>query len=1051
MKLQFKIQQFQTEAANAVIDVFKGQECRGVSRYIRDLGTDIKENVSMQANLFGTNLPLKTSDEDMIGFANADLTINKSTLLENIRAVQYQNNLQLSEIIEGHLGACTLDIEMETGTGKTYVYTKTMYELNKQYGWNKFIIVVPSIPIREGVCKSLHVTEEHFMHQYGKKIKFFVYNSANLPEIDDFSASSGISAMIINIQAFYKDFDVDEHKIKKDTKKKGKNDLPPIINRKLDSFHSRKPIDVIAANKPILILDEPQKMTGSGTQKGLEKFNPLFCLNYSATHKQFHNCVYALDSVDAYQQRLVKRIHLRSVEVKNLPGLNKYMYLEDFVLSPNKPPCAKLEIEVQHAGGIKREKKTVGVRSDLYALSNQLQEYRGFVVSDIDAYYGTVSFTNGQNIAQGDLTGDIAENDMRRIQIRETIRAHIEKEKGLFHRGIKVLSLFFIDEVAKYRVYDEEGNEGIGEYGKIFEEEYLKVLNENTADFLDDPYQKYLHGIDVHDTHTGYFSIDKKGRMVNSNIKRGSDESDDISAYDLILKNKELLLSFDNPVRFIFSHSALREGWDNPNVFQLCTLKPGTDNEVRTRQEVGRGLRLCVDKDGIRMDVERCGETVHDINALTVISTGSYEKIVKSLQDGIRDALHDRPQKADAAYFSGKYIFNNDGERVQISDQQARAIDRYLIKNDYSDDEGRLTDKFTEAQKNGTLAQLPDTLKSISNGVQKLIDSVFNPTVLDDMVVADNKGVVKENPLNDNFSKTEFQKLWKQINKKYAYTVNFDSEELIKNSVSAINNQLHVAKLKYTVVDVAQNADMSQSEAKSGSVFTTGSMRTAQAEITEENQLKYDLVGEIAKKTQLTRKTIATILSKLPNDKFYMFNHNPQEFISKVSLYINEQKAAIIVEHIQYNPTDQEPFDSEIFTQEKHVWNPKKVHLAAKGIQPYVFTDGASEENNELRFAAQLDTADEVCVYAKLPRGFHIPTPMGNYSPDWAIAFKEGSVKHIYFVAETKGSLSSLQLKPIENAKISCAKKLFNEISTDKVRYGVVTDYQTLYDIVTSE
>lgn len=1033
MKFQFKIQQFQTDAVAAVTDVFKGQPFKSASKYIRDLG-EIQSDLGFeggQKRLFGTFVA--DSDGEVFGFANEKVVVSKADLLANIRDIQTHNNLHTSEILEGHLGCCTLDVEMETGTGKTYVYTKTIYELNKKYGWSKFIIVVPSIAIREGVYKSLSVTEEHFMEQYGKKIKFSVYNSANLPDIDDFSTNHGICVMIINIQAF---------------NAKGKDARK--IRERLDSFGSRRPIDVIAGNRPILILDEPQKMGGKSTQDSLEDFNPLFCINYSATHKELHNCVYALDSVDAYQQRLVKRIELRSVEVKNLPGLNGYMYLSDFKLSPNEAPKARLEFEVSHKNGIKRETHLIGVGSNLYDKSGELAEYKGYVVSNIDPYYSTVSFTNGESVAMGDVAGDIAESDMRRIQIRETIRAHIEKERRMFNHGIKVLSLFFIDEVAKYRVYDEEGNEGIGEYGKIFEQEYIKLLNEYPNLFGTDDYLNYLHSIDVHKTHTGYFSIDKKGHSVDSSIKRGTDESDDISAYDLILRNKELLLSFDNPVRFIFSHSALREGWDNPNVFQICTLKPGSDNEVRTRQEVGRGLRLCVDKDGVRMDKEKLGEKVQDTNTLTVISTGSYEKIVKSLQEGIRDALHDRPSKADKEYFEGKTVIGADGFKVTISAEQANAIHRYLLKNDYVDDDDRITEKYTQDKDAGTLAALPEKLKPIEEGVFKLVDSVFNPSVLESMIENGNKAKCKDNPLNDNFGKAEFQALWKQINRKYIYLVDFDSEELIKKSVEAINAGLNVTKLKYTVTKVEQNKNMSQSDVKTDNVFTRGETRTAQANFDTDNDTKYDLVGEIAKKTSLTRRTSAQILYEIRNDKFGMYYHNPEEFIRKVSEFINEQKATVIVEHIQYNATEQ-VYDSDIFTEEKHNWNPKKAYIAKKNIQPYVFTDGVEGENNEWRFATELDTADEVCVYAKLPRGFQIPTPVGNYTPDWAIVFKEGTVKHIYFVAETKGSMDTLSLKGIEKAKRDCARKLFAKMADGNVKYDIVSSYQELYDIVAGE
>ena len=439
---------------------------------------------------------------------------------------------------------------METGTGKTYVYIKTMFELNKRYGWTKFIVVVPSIAIREGVKKSFETMEDHFMEHYGKKARYFIYNSSNLNQLDSFSGNSGLNVMIINTQAFASSL-----------KEGAKNKESRIIYSKRDEFGSRRPIDVIKANRPILILDEPQKMGGEVTQKALKNFNPLFALNYSATHKTQHNLVYVLDALDAFNKRLVKKIEVKGFEVRNFRGTDKYLYLEQIILSKNKPPMARIEMEIGYNKSINRETRIVGVGADLYYLSQQMEQYKGYTVSDIDPINNTLTFTNGEVISTGNVVGDVSERDMRRIQIRETILSHFEKEEQLFNKGIKTLSLFFIDEVSKYRIYDENGDEQLGEYGKIFEEEYLSVLNEYLK-VEQSPYQQYLRDkcADVSAVHKGYFSIDKKGRAVDSKLKRGSEFSDDISAYDLILKNKERLLSFEESTRFIFSHSALREG-----------------------------------------------------------------------------------------------------------------------------------------------------------------------------------------------------------------------------------------------------------------------------------------------------------------------------------------------------------------------------------------------------------------------------------------------------------------------------------------------------------
>lgn len=654
MKFKFTIQSYQTEAVDSVAGVFAGQPYNDRFTYRRDM--DI------------SRIPDSTDGDPLMGFANARVELPTQRLLENVRKTQARNNIKLSDTLSGNLGACSLDVEMETGTGKTYVYIKTMFELNKRYGWSKFFVVVSSIAIREGVRKSFDIMQEHFMEHYGEKARFFVYDSKNLSEIDNFSQSSGINVMIINIQAF--------NARGKDARR---------IRTELDDFGSRRPIDVIKANRPIVILDEPQRMGGAATQESLREFQPLFCLNYSATHKQHHNLVYVLDALDAYNKRLVKRIEVKGFDLKNLRGTDGYLFLESIVISPKKPPMAQLEFEIGYDKSINRETRLVGVDDDLYALSKNMEQYQGFRINEVDPIRGTVSFTNGEVIRAGEVVGDVSETDLRQVQIRETIRSHFEKEKELFTRGVKTLSLFFIDEVGKYRKYDEDGNEVNSEYGDIFEQEYTDILNEYLM-LYNTPYEQYLRGIEVHQTHAGYFSIDKNGRKVDSSLKRGSDESDDISAYDLILKDKERLLSFRNPVWFIFSHSALREGWDNPNVFQICTLKHGGSSPTQKRQEVGRGLRLCVDQNGDRMDVDTLGSQVQQVNELTVIASDCYREFVTDLQRGIREDLYERPTKATVEYFIGKNILVN-GNDVTISEKQGRDIYRYLIKNDYIDDE----------------------------------------------------------------------------------------------------------------------------------------------------------------------------------------------------------------------------------------------------------------------------------------------------------------------------------------------------------------------------
>lgn len=1034
MKFTFKIQQYQTEAVEAVVNVFRGQGMHANAAYLRDRGIENKPADSQLSLLEDEEVYADT------GFKNENIQLTDEQLLMNIRRQQTVNNIKLSSALVKDLGRCSLDIEMETGTGKTYVYIKTMFELNKQYGWSKFIVVVPSIAIREGVKKTFEITAEHFMEHYGKRARFFVYNSSNLTQLDAFSSDGGINVMIINTQAFASSL-----------KEDGKSKEARIIYSKRDEFGSRRPIDVIKANRPIIILDEPQKMGGDVTQKALKNFDPLFALNYSATHAKQHNLVYVLDALDAYNKRLVKKIEVKGFEVKNFRGTDSYLFLESIIVSAKKPPVARIELEIKYTEKINREMRLINVGDNLFNTSNEMGQYSGYVVQTIDPVSGTVTFTNGEVISTNEITGDISEKDMRRIQIRETILSHFEKEETLYNMGIKTLSLFFIDEVAKYRSYNDENEEVPGEYAQIFEEEYLSVLNDYLS-FEDTPYQRYLKSTcsDPKAVHKGYFSIDKKtGKSIDSTLKRGSEFSDDISAYDLILKNKERLLSFEEPTRFIFSHSALREGWDNPNVFQICTLKHSDSNTAK-RQEVGRGLRLCVNQQGSRMDAQALGDDVHKVNMLTVIASESYKTFVADLQSDIKSVLYDRPTKATESYFKGKCITADSGEQITIDDKQARSIYRYLLKNDYIDNDDKVTDKYRADLENHCIEALPDEIGNITQGVQLLIQSVFDPSVLDGMISNAAKTKIKENPLNDNFYKQEFQTLWGYINHKYAYTVSFDSDELISKSIAHINDKLFVSELQYTATIGRQKDDIDEHEIDRGDSFSGEKTRTKTLKHAETSRIKYDLVGKIATGTTLTRKTVAAILKGIRLDKLYMFKNNPEEFITKVTKLIKEQKATTIVDHITYTESAEEPYDNSIFTASKGALDYEAAFKATKAVQDYVFTDGTAEQSVERRFVKDLDSAAEVCVYAKLPKGFSIPTPVGNYSPDWAIAFHDGTVKHIFFIAETKGTMDSLDIRPIEKAKISCARKLFNEISTDNVVYHDVDSYQNLLNIMTS-
>lgn len=1020
MKLQFTHKAYQTAAVDAVAECFAGQpKAEGVS-YRLDPGKQTASRAQSELD-YGT-----------AAFRNAPIVLTPASMLANIQRVQRGQNLpQSTKLVVTKSAGVNLDIEMETGTGKTYCYIKTMFELNRRYGWSKFIIVVPSIAIREGVQKSLEITAEHFLRDYAKQPRFFTYDSKQLHNLESFSSGSGINVMIINKQAF-------------SSAPAGDAAATTILNQKnriyreLDDFQSRRPIDVLKANRPILIIDEPQKVEGPTTAKSLAEFAPLFVLRYSATHKDDHNQIHRLDALDAYNQKLVKKIAVHGIAQRGLSGTNHYLYLESIIIS-KQAPVARMEIEIMTQSGIKRVLRKISKGDNFHVLSNSLEQYRGYVVADIDAIHDTVSFTNGEQIGVGEVVGDINEAALRRLQIRETIHSHLKREQELHSQGIKVLSLFFIDEVAKYRLYDEEGEQQPGEYATVFEEEYTNLLNE-FLELEDSPYQRYLKKIQAVRTHNGYFSIDKKGRLADPTVKaKGEDAgtTDDVSAYDLILKDKERLLSFNEPTRFLFSHSALREGWDNPNVFVICTLKH-SDNTISRRQEVGRGMRLCVNQYGERMDNPA---TAHQINILTVIANESYEDFVKGLQSDISKDLSSRPRKADEKYFTGKILKDLEGNEITVDAVMAKKIHRYLIRNEYVDDEtDTISDTYHKAKAEGTLADLPGEIKEHAKPIFELIDAVYSDAALP---AIDNGRKTKSNPLNENFQKAEFKSLWGKINRKAAYTVDFDSAELIKKAITALNAELRINKLQFQIKRGQQQEEIDHEDLLGGNSFVVQEQETQYNTGTIRSSVTYDLIGEIAEGSLLTRRTVGAILKGLDLPVFNQFRDNPEDFISRASRLIKEQKATMIIEHLSYDPIE-ERYDSTIFAAEKSQDDFSKAFRAKNHIYDYVFTDSKIER----AFAEELDTSAEVTVYAKLPRGFSIPTPVGDYNPDWAIAFESGKVKHVYFIAETKGSMSSLELRKIEEARIECAKKFFAKISSDQVKYDMVDSYEKLMTLV---
>lgn len=1038
MKLQFKVQQYQTDAVDSVVKVFEGQPKHDGISYRIDPG---RVNPPSSPALFDTN---EAPDS---GLRNAEIALSGAQLLENVHKVQRSRNLPLaSNLIDSKAapGAPNLDVEMETGTGKTYVYIKTIMELHKRYGWSKFIIVVPSIAIREGVKKSFEVTAEHFQQLYGTKPRSFIYNSTQLHELERFSSDAGVQVMIINIQAFNAAAAAEENA------RAGKraSDEARRIFRELDEFGSRRPIDVIKANRPIVIIDEPQKIGADKSLRALSEFNALIMLRYSATHRTEHTKVHRLDALDAYNQKLVKKIAVRGITVKGLAGSTAYLYLDAIEIAKGAKPRARAEIEVQTQTGIKRLVKRLDVGANLHDVSNGIEAYKGLFIIEIDANRDVIELSNGDVVIAGQLADrDITEETKRRIQIREVIRAHFDKERELFSQGIKVLSLFFIDEVAKYRDYEQADT--LGDYARIFEEEYATIreelLGQLAVDDATETYQQYLSRDEVRHVHEGYFSIDKKTKhqIDGAVIGRGDDkgQSVDTDAYDLILKDKERLLSLAEPVRFIFSHSALREGWDNPNVFVMGMLKK-SDNTISRRQEIGRGLRLAVDQRGERIDNP---VTVHDINELTVVTDESYTEFVVGLQKEISESLAARPRQASVKFFTGKTIQTLSGESV-VEEGLAQALYKYLLKNDYLNEDDTISDAYKQAKESGTLAEpTSEVLRSVVDFVWPLVDALYVkvPELVDGRKP-------KKIPLNEaNFRRKEFQELWGRINHKAVYQVEFDSEELIRKSVDELDKHLNVSAMQYVVQSGQQRDQLEADDLTSGAGFAVSTTQTHTETTSAGSRVKYDLLGEITDKTQLTRRTAAAILRSVRSDTFGKFRLNPEQFITEAARLINEQKATVIIDHLTYDALE-DRFDSAIFTENQTAQDFTKAGVKLKKhVYDYVVTDSKIEH----AFVSELDTSTEVAVYAKLPRGFFIPTPVGDYNPDWAIAFTEGSVKHVYFVAETKGSLSTLQLKGIEDAKIECARKFFASLSEKNglaVTYDVVTDYTELMQLVAS-
>ncbi|MBP2143351.1 type III restriction enzyme [Methanococcus voltae] len=985
--LHFKKQKFQEDAVNSVCDVFMGQ------------------------------IP-----QDKWSEKNSNITLSNDDLLNNITKIQKDNNLELSKTIDKD--DINLTIEMETGTGKTYTYINTIYELNKRYDWSKFIIVVPSIAIREGVLKSFEDMEEHFKSIYGKKINYFIYNSKNPSKVRNFTKNNDLTVMIINNQAF---------------NTKGYNK----IHHRTEQGEAL--IESIGKIRPIVILDEPQSIEGNATKENLKEFNSLFTLRYSATHRETYDMVYKLDAVDAFDMNLVKKIEVTGVTIEGSTGTHGYLRLDEIIKS-NKDPEARIEIEVNTSKGINKKVIRMKTGENIYNKS-QLEQYKGYIIDKIDAKNGYVEFTNNKKIELYKLYGEPNIQHKRRAQIRETIRSHLEKEITNYKHGIKTISLFFIDKVAKYRQYDEQGNNLDGEYVQMFTEEYTNLLEEylkkeivkNNPDLLN-----YLKNITPEETHSGYFSIDKKNKQFKDPKKselygKGSEKScKDVDAFDLIMKDKKRLLDLKNPVRFIFSHSTLKEGWDNPNVFQICILRDSDATITKKKQEVGRGLRLCVNQNGERIDSETENIDSSDINVLTVIANESYESFAGALQKEFCENLRSRPLQ-----ITFEFLKNNlkiDGKSIE--EKFAKKIHKNLGLYDYINDNAELTEECKELIKNNKL-ELIEPLHEYKEPLTLLLQNIINKRDSALFIQNGNKPRKRARLNINNINNPNFKKLWDYINIKSYYTVDFDSDKLIKNSIEKIDEELTMDNI---VIKIERSKiEKINEEINSKNVKHDNEVVESQASTTS----KYDLINQIVNKTKLKKVTIIKILTNIKEEQFNKFKQNPEEFIRNVSNIINKEKGRLIIKNIKYHKTNDrfplEIFEDNVRIQDNYIENLKK----------YIYDILKYDSNVEKDLANELDNFNKLEVFAKLPKGkYTIDTPVDSkFSPDWIMVFdnEDSEIKNAYCVFESKGTIDDSHLREIENIKIECAKKHFEAISGDNILFKVVSDFNNINNHIKSQ
>ena len=984
MKLHFEPNlDFQLQAIEAVCDLFRGQEI------CRTEFTVTREATEHQAQL--------AFAENDLGIGNR-LTLLDDEILKNLKDIQLRNGLSHSDSL--HSGDFT--VEMETGTGKTYVYLRTIFELNKRYGFNKFVVVVPSIAIKEGVYKSLQITDEHFRTLYsGTPFEYFLYDSTKLGQVRNFATSPQIQIMVVTVGAINKK---DINNLYKDSEKTG----------------GEKPIDLIRATRPILIVDEPQSVDGGLDGRGKEALgamNPLCTLRYSATHVNQHHMVYRLDAVDAYERKLVKQIEVASATVEDAHN-KPYVRL---VSASNRRGVisAKVELDVETSAGVRRREVNVQDGDDLEQITRRAV-YHDCRIGEIRVEKGNEFVElrvpgNEHYLRRGDAWGDVDGLAVQREMIRRTIREHLDKEKRLRPQGIKVLSLFFIDAVDRYRRYDGEGNSVKGDYARIFEEEYQRFASHpDYRDLFGDV------GFDVSAVHNGYFSIDKKGDWTDTAENNQDNRDNAERAYNLIMKEKEKLLSLETPLKFIFSHSALREGWDNPNVFQICTLRDIRTEQER-RQTIGRGLRLCVNQAGERL-------RGFDINTLTVVATESYEEFAENLQKEIETDTGIRFGIVAAHQFAAIPVTNKDGEPMALGVEASKVLWEHLKVGGYIDASGRIQDSLRKALKDETLI-VPDEFGDQRMDVTELLRKLAGRLEIKN---ADERRPVR--PRQAVLHSHEFRALWDRIKHKTTYRVAFDNENLLTKCIQSFRSAPAIPKtrLQWRKADIAIGQFGVEATEKTG----------AQTVLLDEADIELpDVLTELQDRTQLTRRSIYSILCE--SGRLDDFKRNPQQFIELAEQAINRCKKQALVDGIKYQRLgDEHYFAQELFENEELTGYLKNMLDAPKSVFEQVVYESGIEAN----FADQCEKNTAVKVYAKLPEWFEVPTPLGSYNPDWAVLIEQDTGERLYFVVETKGSLFAGDLRGIESAKIECGKAHFHALKVGEApaQYKVASSFDGL-------